>query len=296
MAFDFPASPAEGQIFNAPGGPTYVFNSPVWKAVGQGQIAVISDTAPSNPANGALWYESDTGILYIWYVDPNSAQWVQVGGIAATGSIVERFYTASGTWTKPAGLRFLEVEVVGAGGGGGGAGATTAADYSAGAGGGGGGYAKIVYAAAALSASHAYTIGAAGLGQSGANGTNGGTTTFNTISGGGGFGGQCLPTRTTMISNFGGQGGSGSGGTVNGMGKSGTGGATITASARSMSGDGGASIWGSGGVGTIFANNSAGNDGIGYGGGGGGAANAGAFAIKLGGNGIAGAIYLKEIY
>ena len=72
MAFDFPSSPSEGQIFNAPGGPSYVFNTPVWKAVGQGQIAIISDTPPPSPANGALWYESDSGVLYIWYNDGNS--------------------------------------------------------------------------------------------------------------------------------------------------------------------------------------------------------------------------------
>jgi hypothetical protein len=83
VAFDFPASPAEGQVFTPPSGPTYVFNTPVWKAVGQGQIAIISDTPPSNPANGALWYESDSGVLYIWYNDGNSSQWVQVGGIQA---------------------------------------------------------------------------------------------------------------------------------------------------------------------------------------------------------------------
>jgi hypothetical protein len=81
VAFDFPASPSEGQIFNAPGGPSYVFNTPVWKAVGQGQIAIISDTPPTSPANGALWYESDSGVLFIWVNDGNSSQWVQVGGI-----------------------------------------------------------------------------------------------------------------------------------------------------------------------------------------------------------------------
>jgi hypothetical protein len=83
MAFDFPASPSEGQIFSPAGGPSYVFNSPVWRAVGQGQIAVISDTFPANPANGQLFWESDSGILWIWYNDGNSSQWVQVGGAVA---------------------------------------------------------------------------------------------------------------------------------------------------------------------------------------------------------------------
>ena len=83
MPFDFPSSPSEGQIFNAPSGPSYVFNAPVWKAVGQGQIAIIADAAPANPANGQLWWESDTGILWVYYNDGNSSQWVQAGGVYA---------------------------------------------------------------------------------------------------------------------------------------------------------------------------------------------------------------------
>jgi hypothetical protein len=81
MAMNWPISPTEGQIYTPVGGPTYVFNSPVWKAMGQGQIAIVSDDAPASPANGQLWWESDTGILFIWVNDGNSSQWVQCGGI-----------------------------------------------------------------------------------------------------------------------------------------------------------------------------------------------------------------------
>lgn len=40
----------------------------------------ISDTAPAAPTQGQLWWESDTGVLYVSYNDGNSTQWVGVGG------------------------------------------------------------------------------------------------------------------------------------------------------------------------------------------------------------------------
>jgi len=40
--------------------------------------APASDKPPSNPSANQLWWESDTGALFIWYVDVDSAQWVQV--------------------------------------------------------------------------------------------------------------------------------------------------------------------------------------------------------------------------
>lgn len=35
----------------------------------------ITDNPPSNARNGELWWESDTGDLYVYYEDVNSAQW-----------------------------------------------------------------------------------------------------------------------------------------------------------------------------------------------------------------------------
>ena len=49
----------------------------------------VADNPPNIPAPrmGELWWESDTGELYIYYDDPNSGQWVQTnaGGRGATG-------------------------------------------------------------------------------------------------------------------------------------------------------------------------------------------------------------------
>jgi hypothetical protein len=54
-------------------------HSQLWRwEVAQMLGAGASDTPPANPSANQLWWESDTGSLFIWYVDPDSAQWVQV--------------------------------------------------------------------------------------------------------------------------------------------------------------------------------------------------------------------------
>jgi hypothetical protein len=42
--------------------------------------ATVSSTKPLNPYPGQLWWDSDDGIFYIYYVDSNSQQWVEAGG------------------------------------------------------------------------------------------------------------------------------------------------------------------------------------------------------------------------
>jgi hypothetical protein len=79
MGFNFPNSPADGTSFTPAGGPTYTFSNGVWKIVGSGSAFLVSsDAAPVNPFPGQLWFESDSGALFFWYVDANSSQWVQV--------------------------------------------------------------------------------------------------------------------------------------------------------------------------------------------------------------------------
>ena len=43
---------------------------------GGGASVTVSDGAPSNPSDGDLWWESDTGRLKIYYNDGTSSQWV----------------------------------------------------------------------------------------------------------------------------------------------------------------------------------------------------------------------------
>lgn len=81
MAFDFPASPSEGATYTPAGGPTYVFQAGVWRVLppssGVPATATVSDTAPLNPVPGQIWWKSDSGETFIWFVDANSSQWVQ---------------------------------------------------------------------------------------------------------------------------------------------------------------------------------------------------------------------------
>jgi hypothetical protein len=47
--------------------------------------ATVSDTAPLNPSEGDLWWDSVGAQMYVWYVDATSSQWVPV--ISNTGPI-----------------------------------------------------------------------------------------------------------------------------------------------------------------------------------------------------------------
>lgn len=128
--------------------------------------------------------------------------------------------TASGTWTKPAGLKYLEVWCVGGGGGGSRAGITGAGQSSVGGSGGGGGTAYRLYTAAELNATEAYIVGAGGLSPGGV-AAAGGNSTFKGMTGnGGGAGATPLPATATLgINVAGGAGGNAVGGQINMLGE-----------------------------------------------------------------------------
>jgi Repeat of unknown function (DUF5907) len=56
---------------------------------GGGTSTTISDTPPASPTAGSMWWESDTGTLWIYYNDGNTSQWV-----AAAGGIADSSNTA----------------------------------------------------------------------------------------------------------------------------------------------------------------------------------------------------------
>jgi len=91
MATNFPSSPSNGATHTF-GGTVYTYNSTkgVWKAAA-GEAVTISDTPPSNPGVGDLWFDSSVAKTYIYYNDGSSNQWVQMNpsggsdGADATG-------------------------------------------------------------------------------------------------------------------------------------------------------------------------------------------------------------------
>lgn len=197
-------------------------------------------------------------------------------------------FTASGTWTRPTGIRKVLIEVVGGGGGGG---STQATADQFGAGGGGGGFAMKLLDVSAI-ASSTITIGALGAGGAAGsnNGAAGGNSSWadgtNTLTGNGGGGGAFAAGGAA-----GGAGGTGTGGDVNIAGGIGGPGQSPTAANAVGPNQGGVSQRSSGTTPTSL--NNVGNAAAGFGGGGSGAANAGATA-RAGGNGSAGIIIVYE--
>ena len=197
---------------------------------------------------------------------------------SATGLPVVRVYlTASSpaTWTKPAGLKYVVVEVQ-AGGGAGGIGGGNANDR--GSGGGAGGYSKKTIAVATLGATETVTIGAAaGNSSFGAHATTtGGSAGVNATSG--------------II--LGGAGGAGASGDINVTGNYGWNAVTYDA-AVFTSGRGAESKFGQGG--REVTSNSAGNAAVGYGSGGGGGWGSAGNPVAAGA-GAPGIVIVTEYY
>lgn len=243
------------------------------------------------PVNSAVLVSSAGGVPSMSTTLPNINIGTPTAGImtncTATGGLRSfQIFTSgsSATYTKPANVTSILVEIVGGGGGGGGitAGATSIAVAS---GGGGGGYSRKYYASAA--ATYTYTVAASAAGGvGGTNGTAGNTTTFDVMTANGGAGGSLaggISTSSIGIT-IGGAGGTASGGDINSQGSAGFAGLNINSS--TVAGTGGGSHF-AGQTAMQTATTANGLPGINYGGGGGGAL--GGLATSTSQNGGAGA-------
>lgn len=210
-------------------------------------------------------------------------------------------FTSNGTWTKPAGLSYIRLRMVGGGGAGGGAATTAAGQSSMGGGGGGGCAAEGIFEAVGLPPTVAVTVGSGGSGASGAAGGDGGTSLFGSLaSASGGSGGAF---RTASAVPHGVEGGNG-GTTVTGSGMiefAGDAGETGWGSDNGLgiSGGGGSSHFGGGGRGrrtTSAGQGLTGSAGDLYGGGGAGSINSGSTSQRAGGAGRVGVVIVEEFY
>lgn len=102
MALDFPANPTDGQIYGS-----YRYSSAVgaWQGIEESApLTITSPTAPTTANPGDLWYNSSNGILFNYYSDGTSAQWVEVlssNTLDISGKANIDSPTFSGTVTLP---------------------------------------------------------------------------------------------------------------------------------------------------------------------------------------------------
>lgn len=270
----------------------------IWSTIVGG--ATIADSFPGSPIHGQLHWESDTGILYLFYNDGNSSQWVQVGGIAAGGAIKRTIITTVGTpaFSYTVNCRFAEIEVQGGGGAGGISNTTIAGEAAASGGGGAGGYVKKLITVG-TGRVPVLTVGAAG-------GTSIYSDGIDTLTAGAGGAGDVGTKSTGTTHNVGGASGTASGGDINRQGDAGdvgqgfgTTSLAISNAAAGQSGRGAGSQFGIGGgpriaSGSTSAQASAGLAGAGYGSGGGGALCRNVGTSQLGGVGTQGIIIITE--
>lgn len=81
MALNFPNSPTANQIyFDATSGNRYIFDSTnsVWRNAANSTTMSVASTPPGSATAGTLWWNQDYGRLFVYYVDADSSQWVDV--------------------------------------------------------------------------------------------------------------------------------------------------------------------------------------------------------------------------
>lgn len=88
-ALDFPASPTNGQVYTS-GGSSWTYDSAklAWRSSPyEPGAAITSSSAPTNPQNGDIWYDTDDGTTFVYYNDGTSSQWAEIRSQIATSSV-----------------------------------------------------------------------------------------------------------------------------------------------------------------------------------------------------------------
>lgn len=60
---------------------------------GGGVRVITDDTAPANPVDGDLWYNTLEAVMYIWLEENNVGQWVDIGDGTGVGAISTKLVT-----------------------------------------------------------------------------------------------------------------------------------------------------------------------------------------------------------
>ena len=101
MGINFPPSPTIGTLWPNPavaGVPQYTWNGTVWTTVLAPPAFYAQDTAPVGAPVNALWWDTDSGVLFINYKDVSTTQWVATSATPAVDT--SNFTTKTTTSTN----------------------------------------------------------------------------------------------------------------------------------------------------------------------------------------------------
>ena len=81
MLIDVPNEPLVGQTFFGPGGAMYRWSGIAWEAIDARSASRVptcttAPAPPDTPFPADLWFNSQTGVFYIYYDDGTTIQWV----------------------------------------------------------------------------------------------------------------------------------------------------------------------------------------------------------------------------
>lgn len=88
VLFTVPMDAPEGLVYQCTSHASMLGNVIVGGGSSVGSASLtVSNTAPSSPSDGNLWYDSSDGYIYVYVQDPDSSQWVQpLAGASGTGA------------------------------------------------------------------------------------------------------------------------------------------------------------------------------------------------------------------
>lgn len=83
MAIDFPDSPSVDDTHTV-GDRIWKWTGVYWELASTSSLFTASDTAPSSPSAGDIWFESSTGKTYIRY----DSYWIEIGAADTYRAII----------------------------------------------------------------------------------------------------------------------------------------------------------------------------------------------------------------